>query len=158
MTFSLKGSLTDVKKRVSIFQKLEDPSEIINETTSRAKFIIKGINRFYQEYELLLKQVEQTESEGNLLIFTYPSTRNSYTSELSNEVYYRNQDKVVLIGREKNGEIKFSIRSAKINIAKILENALVNVKGYGGGHAHAVGGCVSQDDFDLFLENLKNQI
>jgi len=51
-----------------------------------------------------------------------------------------------------------SLRALKIKIAPILENALKDVKGYGGGHDHACGSVVSKDDFDRFLENIKSQI
>ncbi len=62
------------------------------------------------------------------------------------------------MGREKGDEIKLSIRSKKLILPPMIEKALVNVKGYGGGHDHACGGNIAKDDFKAFIDNLKNQL
>ena len=51
-----------------------------------------------------------------------------------------------------------SLRSSKINLRKILEKALINVEGYGGGHEFACGANVKKRDFDVFLDQINEQL
>ena len=63
-------------------------------------------------------------------------------------------EKVILIGREKSGEMKMSLRSKEIILPRLIEKALVGIKGYGGGHDFAIGSSVKIEDFERFIENL----
>ena len=49
-------------------------------------------------------------------------------------------DKMILIAREKNGEMKLSMRGAKYEVLPVLKEAIEGLDGYGGGHLHACGG------------------
>ena len=51
-----------------------------------------------------------------------------------------------------------SLRSSTLDLPPILEHALRGVEGYGGGHEHACGACVKVEDWDLFLEQFKEQL
>ena len=83
----------------------------------------------------------------------------SFTGDLSNELLFRFPKRVILVGREKNGEVKLSLRSGpKIKLSEILEKALVGIDGYGGGHEYACGACVKSEDFKRFVSNLKKLI
>jgi nanoRNase/pAp phosphatase (c-di-AMP/oligoRNAs hydrolase) len=64
----------------------------------------------------------------------------------------------VLVAWEYNGEMKCSHRSAKYDLIKIINKALVGVDGYGGGHTHAAGGCVKKEDFKKYIENIREQL
>ena len=93
-----------------------------------------------------------------MLIFTYTSTEVSMTSELSNELLYRNPGKVILVGREHAGEMKMSLRSDSAVIDEILKKVLDGLDGYGGGHRYAVGANVKVEDFPKFVERIKIEI
>ncbi len=54
--------------------------------------------------------------------------------------------------------MRFSLRSTKTIINKILPKALNGLDGYGGGHEHACGGSVKKKDFTTFISNLKKLI
>jgi len=83
----------------------------------------------------------------------------SFTGELSNELLYRYPKKVILVAREKSGEMKCSLRTSPgLNLQKAIEKALNGVNGYGGGHEYACGSCVKFEDFDRFVEQLKDAI
>ena len=85
----------------------------------------------------------------------------SFTSDLSNELLYKFKDKVIIICREKNGEMKCSIRNHyenKLKVSYVIKKALKGVDGYGGGHDHACGACIKVESFDIFLEQFKEQL
>jgi len=86
----------------------------------------------------------------------YPSDKLSLSADLAMELIYRYPEKIVMVAREKNGEIKLSIRANGIKINKILEMALQGLKGYGGGHEYACGANISAADFEIFLEKFKD--
>ena len=67
-------------------------------------------------------------------------------------------DKIVVIGREKDGDVKMSIRSKNHNLQPVVAKALVGVEGYGGGHEHACGTNVKRHDFDRWLGNFREEI
>ena len=59
----------------------------------------------------------------------------SFTGDLSNELLSKFRDKVIIIAREKSGEMKASLRSPQsINIQPVIMKALEGLEGYGGGH------------------------
>ena len=132
-SFAIKGKTTDTKKAIKILSNIETPEEILNQTTPRGKFIYKKAEKLDKEYQELLKKATQYyDKNDKLLIFTYTAKKTSFTNEISNELLYKYPDKLIIIGREKGGKIKMSLRSSKINIPIILKKALVNVMGHGG--------------------------
>ena len=104
---------------------------------------------------MLVKAKEQVSKE-NVFVFTYPSSRTSFTSELSNELIYLYPNKLVIVGRHKDDSIRMSFRSTSINVPELLKKALVGIRGYGGGHDLACGGAVNAEDFEKFVENIRN--
>jgi len=156
-SFILKGKISEVKKSISILSKIESPYEILNKETPKAKYLYKKFEKTNKEYNNLLKRIKPRGRE-KLLVFTYPSTKTSFTGNLANEFLYKYPKKVILIAREKSGEMRFSLRSKRIIISKILKKALEDIDGYGGGHEYACGGSVKKYDFIKFVNNLKKLI
>ncbi len=156
-SFILKGKTIDIRKNISILSKIRDPYEILDQKTPKGKYLHRYYTHIKKQYDILLEKALEKKNY-NPIIFTYSSSKMSFTSELSNELIHKFPDKIIIIGREKGNEIKMSLRSSKIVIPPILKKALVNVKGYGGGHEHACGSSVSADDFHTFIDNIKNQL
>ena len=104
----------------------------------------------------VLKKAEK--SEKRLFVYTYKDDKTSFTSELSNETIYRHPDKIILIGREKNEEIKCSLRSAKTILPPLVEKALLGLGGYGGGHEMACGLNIKKKDFGEFVKRLNGMV
>ena len=88
----------------------------------------------------------------------YEENTISLTKDLSNELLYMFPEKVIILGRRKSGEIKCSLRSSKFILNNAMEKALIGITGYGGGHEHACGGCISEEDFERFIDNLKKEL
>ncbi|MBU2561645.1 MAG: DHH family phosphoesterase [Nanoarchaeota archaeon] len=159
MNFVLKGRTQDVMKCVKIFTRIESPHELMEGSTSRAKYIVKRFEGINDLYEKLLAFSMKKVSKGRLLVVTYKEDKMSFTGELSNELLYRYPDKVVLVAREKSGEMKCSLRTSPgLNLPSVIGKALDGVSGYGGGHEYACGACVNVEDFPRFVKQIREAI
>jgi len=157
-SFALKGQIKDVMKRVKILTRIKSPFEILNQETPQGKFLFKHYEKSIKDYDALLKDALKTDDKGKLFVFTYQDDKTSFTGDLSNEISYRFPDKLVIIGRKKDDEVRMSLRSTKMKIPSILEKALAGLEGYGGGHELACGANVKQKDFEEFTDRLRKSI
>jgi len=156
-SYLLKGKTSEVNKHIALLKKIESPEEILYKKTPLGEFLYKRTEKIKKEYNKLLdKAIQHSKKEGRILLFIYPSSKFSFTSELSNELLHKYPEKIIIIGREKDNEIRMSIRSSKTKLPKLIEKSLEGVKGYGGGHPYACGANVSKDDLRTFLDNFKN--
>ena len=73
-------------------------------------------------------------------------------------VIYKFPKKIVIVGREKEGMMRLSLRSRRLILPKIIDKALKGLNGMGGGHEHACGAKVSKEDFPEFIERIKKII
>jgi len=158
INFVLKGSTKDANKCMKVFTRINSPYEILDQTTSRGKFIHARYLKINQEYEELLQQAKKSPKDDMFLIFKYPDNKMSFTGDLSNELLYLHPDKIVIVAREKSGEMRMSLRSSNVNLRQILPKALVGLEGYGGGHEFACGASVKSEQFDTFISNLRNEV
>lgn len=159
-SFILKGKTNDVMKCVKVLTRVESPYEILNYDSAQGKFIYKRYLQAKNLYEPLLKDAMKTaeKTKDNMVIYTYKDDQTSFTSDLGNEMIYRHPDKIILIGREKNDEMKCSLRSAGLVLPPLIEKALAGLEGYGGGHEHACGLNVKTRDFEEFVRRIKGMI
>lgn len=157
-SFLIKGKTSDVKRRIKTVLKIEDPYDILDQKTKEGKYLFEESEKINNIYRKLFEKALKTKVEDGFIVFTYACGDLSLTSDLSNELLYRNPGKIILVGREKNGEMKISLRSDKFRIDKTLEKVLQNVDGYGGGHKFAVGASVKVEDFSKFVESMKKEI
>ncbi len=162
INISLKGKTNDAMNCIKIMTRIDSPYELLNADSPQTRFIHKKIHPAYEEYSHLISDVVKhvkNRKDKRLIVYTYQSKLNSYTGELSNELLFRYPKSVIIIAREKSGEMKMSLRSGKnIMIRPILEKALACVNGYGGGHEHACGGSVKVEDWENFLSMIDNDV
>ncbi len=158
LLFNLKGKTSDVMKALNAFEKIEDPYEILNQTSSHGKLVYKNAEKLLKEYNKTLEMAISCKTDDQFLIFIYPDKKISFTSELSNELLYRFPEKVIIVGREKGDEIKLSFRSSKYSLPEKLQNAVRNLDGHFGGHEHACGGAIKAEHFETFLKNFRSEI
>ena len=159
-SFILKGKNNEVMKCVKILTRVTSPYEILNQETAQAKFIYKHYEQVNKIYEPLLKDMLMTmeKSKEDFIVFSYKDDKSSFTSDLSNEAIYRYQNKTILIAREKNDEMKCSLRSSKIILPPLIDKALQGLDGFGGGHEYACGLNVKTNDFEEFLRRFKEMV
>ncbi len=156
-SFVLKGTSSEAMKYVKALTRIKEPDEILEQKTAAGKFIFKRYMQINSEYKGLIK--EALEQNGrDIIIFSYGNEKMSFTSDLANELSYVHPEKAILVAREKDNEMKCSIRSEKHNLPKAIENALTGIEGFGGGHKHAAGCVVPKESFSLFCEQLKSHL
>lgn len=157
-SFILKGNSSEVAKCFKILTRIDDPEEILQHQTPAGNYLLKRFEKVNGEYEQLLQEGLGHSSSNNELVFIYQENRNSFTGDLANELKYRFPDKLVVVGREKSGEVRMSLRCDVAALAPAVQKALVGIDGYGGGHEHACGAAVKKHDFERFLENLRTAL
>ncbi len=155
--FNLKGKVSDVIKSIKTLTRIKEPEEILEQTTPGGRFVFKKYEKLAKIYGELIKNVKVDPNE-ELVVVKYEKQEYSFSAILSNELIYRYPDKFILIAWEYEKEYKCSMRSVNRVIPPILKKALIGVNGYGGGHDHACGGSIKVDSFEMFVENLKNQL
>ena len=161
-TFILHIKNDDVKKCISILTKIDNPYELIDQTTPRGKFVYKKFEKLNKEYERILDDaVKNHIAYKKIFLYTYTIRDTSYTGVLANELIYKFPNKIIIIAREKNDMMKISIRSdykGKIILPGLIKKALEGLKGYAGGHDHACGGNINKEDFKEFIDKLEHLI
>ncbi|MBI4145997.1 hypothetical protein HY489_01520 [Candidatus Woesearchaeota archaeon] len=158
-SFCLKGQMNEVQQAVKTLTRINDPEEILRQTTPQGKYLWKKYITLNKEYEQLKERALKHASKDKLFVWTYQQDKLSLTKDLANELLYLLKDKIVILGREKEGEYRCSLRApANIPLSKALEKALIGVQGYGGGHEQACGAAIKKDDWERFLGNLRKEL
>lgn len=156
ISFNLKGTSKEVKKSIEFLKKIESPYEILNRKPPYGKYIYGRYFKLNEEYTFHLKNA-LSNKDNEFIVYIYDS-QNSFTGDLSNECLFLNPNKIIIIGKEKRGYLRLSLRSAKYNLSELLNIALKGIRGHGGGHEHACGAHIYVDDFNKFLDQLKEAI
>jgi single-stranded DNA-specific DHH superfamily exonuclease len=155
--FTMKGTTDSTNKCISALLQIESPLEILEQTNGHGKLIYQKFEKMNKEYDELLNEALKEKEKGGVFVFTYSGGRNSYTGGISNELLHKLKNGIIIVGREKDGEMRMSLRSRKANMRKILKKSLENVEGYGGGHEKACGASVKIHDFSKFIRAIKKE-
>ena len=156
-SFLLKGRTSEVKKRVSALSRIKSPYEIINQETPNGRFLYKQADKFKKEYQSILNKAINQPQEKNIFVFKYPSSKNSYTSLLSNELNYLLPKKLVIIARQKDSDLRMSLRYNK-PLHPILEKATKGIEATYGGHEFACGATIKEKDFKTFIQKITQAV
>ncbi|MBI4016764.1 MAG: DHH family phosphoesterase [Candidatus Aenigmarchaeota archaeon] len=157
-SFNLKGATSEVEKSIKTLTRIEDIRELVKEESARAKFVLKKYEKINSKYEELLARAKKAVTDDLIVIFTYEEDKLSLTKDLANELLYSHPEKIIILGRERMGEIRMSLRAAKYELPEALKKSLAGLQGYGGGHEHACGAAVKKEDFEIFVNNLRNEL
>lgn len=162
LSFNLKGKSQDAMTAIKIFSRLDGPMELLEDQTPRARWLTRRFRKIQTLYsELKEDAVRILKSQHGLLgVYETAMDRCAISKDLSNELSYIFPEKVIIVAREKSGEMKISIRSNRTGpvIDKALEKALIGIDGHGGGHERACGANVKKQDFEAFVENFKREL
>jgi single-stranded DNA-specific DHH superfamily exonuclease len=157
-SFCLKGKISDVIKLMKVLTRIKSPYEILRQETPQGKFIYKYYEKINNMYEEVLKEAMAQVSDDKILLYRYEDSKMSFTADMSNELLHHYPDKITIIARERNGEMKCSLRSGKYKIAPMLKKAMEGIDGRGGGHEYACGAAIKSKDFNRFLEQMRAEI
>ena len=160
VSFILKGKSEDVNKSIKVMTRIESPYEILRQESAQGKYLYKRYEIMNKKYLPLIEELKQIteKTKGKIVVFRYNDSGTSFTSDLSNEIIYRFPEKIIIVAREKNDEMKCSIRSSGAILPPIIDKAIVGLRGYGGGHENACGLNISKDDFEEFIIRFKSMI
>lgn len=156
-SFNLKGRTSEVLASMKILSRIKNPNELLKKEHSQARLVMKKYEQKLNEYNELRSQVKIDESSP-LIIFTYDEAKNSYTPDLSNELLYSFPDKMILIARKSGESYKCSLRSSSMRVDMFLEKVLKTVGGTGGGHEHACGAVIPEENWKEFLKVLEKEV
>ena len=106
----------------------------------------------------MLKSAVKAATRDKLFVFTYDDDKMSFTGDIANELLYKFPDKVILVGRKKDDDVRMSIRSKNTILPPLLDKSLAGLEGYGGGHEYACGANVKQRDFKEFVDRMNKYI
>ena len=153
LNFGLKDSVSNVVRLQNFLISCYGPEQVFEEHTGNY-FFRKKYNDVKKRYDSLIERA-MTFIEDNLVFFEYSGDL-SISSDLSNELAYKNKGKYVAVVY-KNGNIaNVSLRGK--NVKKIIEKILRGIEGSGGGHEDAVGARIKVGDVEKFKELLKREI
>lgn len=149
VSFSLKNPMYKIKKIILQLIEMQDPREIL-ELKEHYDYLIK-------KYEKIKTEALKQKPEGKFFIYKY-SKGLPFLAELSNELIHKFPDKIVIIAREDEGEVRASIRSRKYKVLKPIKEIFKEIGGNGGGHEVACGIKLKAKDWEKFLYKLRNKI
>lgn len=161
--FNLKGTVTDMMGSVKTLLKIEDPHEILDQTTARGRYLWRKYRAKAVHYLEMLDQVREAskaQEDSPFLYFEYRNDEQTFTAELSNELIIRYPGRIIIIARYHDGDVKASLRSFAGGpaIDEAVKQALEGLPGTGGGHTHACGVCIPEEHWSVFLERFKGAL
>ena len=152
--FGLKDSTSNIVKFQNCLITCKTPDEVLSEVPSNHTFR-KKYQEIRKKYDSLLNKALKQKDE-KLIFFSYAGDL-SISSEISNEVHFRNPKKIIVIAYKKGAVCNVSLRGK--NVRKILEKILPLLENSsGGGHEDAVGARINTSDLDKFKNLLKREL
>ena len=153
LNFGLMDTITNVVTLIKYLFKANGPHDLLEEN-QHTKQLHK---RYSQLNEFYTKQVAKAESkfdpESPVLFYTY-SGNTSMSAEISNKLYHKHKDKLIIVAFKRPEKVNVSIRGEKA--LETTKKLIANIEGAtGGGHVEATGAMIPIDDFETFKENIK---
>lgn len=156
LNFGLKDSTTNVLKMMKILAKAKGPHDILEETP-KTKYLHQHYNRLNREYTKLIEKAESQKNKSEKMLFFEYGGEISMSSELSNRLFFKHQDKLIVVAYKKQDKVNLSIRGK--NSRKITLEAIKNIENSsGGGHEEACGAQVPSDKFNILKENFEKLV
>jgi single-stranded DNA-specific DHH superfamily exonuclease len=155
INFMIKYPTKDSMINVKILSRINDPYEVLDQTSSQGKYLYKQYQKVNIEYEKIRKTIKNTKDRLLLLVYECPF---SIGADLSTDIKHHFPKKLILIAKIKGDSYVCSFRSEQFNVREILEKSLVGIDGFGGGHKFACGASVKVPEWDKFLTNFKAEL
>ncbi|UCD21223.1 MAG: hypothetical protein JSW08_01615 [archaeon] len=151
LSFALKDRTTNIVKMLRVLIDLKSYSEF-SEENKRMRNIYRRFKQINKRYEKLIDRAKKVSKFGRLFFFTYGGPL-SMSSEIANELFYMNQDKVVVAAYIKGIKANVSIRGI-INVKELVQKALKGLDSTSGGHKNSCGATLNVTDLPKFKRRL----
>ena len=154
-SFALKDRTTNVINMLKFLMKAKSPYDVLEENNKNYS-IHNRFNQINKKYRALIDKAIANKEPGKILFFQYSGDL-SISAELSNELSYLFQDKIIVVMYNSGIKVNISVRGK--GVRKIVLGAIKNLnEARGGGHENAVGAQVKVEDLEKFKENMTNLI
>ncbi|MCS7123282.1 MAG: DHHA1 domain-containing protein [Candidatus Aenigmarchaeota archaeon] len=124
--------------------------------------VLKNYGKFYIKYKKellrLIKDFKRNKKVINDFIIYRIFSKYNFSSTLATILSRKFKNKTLVISqKEKNGSIKVSLRSSRLDLTDFLDKVLKDIKATYGGHPQASGITFSNEkEFSRFLEKIKS--
>jgi single-stranded DNA-specific DHH superfamily exonuclease len=151
--FGLMNTTTNVIKMIRYLEKIKGPYDIIEENNYTKEFH-KRYQELNTELNKLVKKANKSLNEKSKILFFSYEGLTSMSAILSNQLYFENKDKIIIVAYKKPDKINLSIRGK--SALKITELITEKIEGStGGGHEEATGAMIPTIEYDNFKKILK---
>jgi single-stranded DNA-specific DHH superfamily exonuclease len=144
----LKDRPSNVSKMIKILIDAKNSSDILVENEKN-----KFLHEKYLEISSRIKKIlEKIEIKKDKIYLEYAGTT-SLSSELANQLSFRNKEKKIFVIFKKQDVCNISVRGK--NIRELLLKAIKNIPGAtGGGHPDACGARIPAESLEIFKKNI----
>ncbi len=150
--FALKDKTSNVINMIRFLFRVKSPNDILVESRENAQ-ILERFKRIDEKYTKLIEKAKLYAKKEKLLYFQYGGDL-SISADISNELIYRNPDKVVVVAYIKGAKANVSIRG-KDDVREMTLQSIKDIPGAtGGGHKQATGAQIPVEDLPRFRENM----
>ena len=148
LNFALMARTSDVVRLMKYMISCKNPYEVLNENPKN-RFFHKRFREIERKLEGFLKRAKKVaKGSGKVVFFKYKSEE-SISSLLANRLSYFFPNKLIVVAREKGGNLSISLRGKGISL--ILKEVLKGLEnGEGGGHLDACGAKILEKDWETF--------
>jgi len=153
LNFAIKDKTSNVVKMMRLLQKINSPYEISEERENNFMLIrYKQINKIYQK----IMERAKNFTKNKVIYFQY-SGNFSLSADISNELWYKNPDKFIVVVYIRGTKANISIRGK--NARKITEEAIKKFENArGGGHEVATGATLNAEDLPKFKKIIEELV
>jgi len=151
--FGLMNSITNVVKLMKYLMQIKSPYEILEENYQTKEFHA-NYAKLKGELNKLLDKVEEKKFESEKIIYFKYGGKTSMSSILANQIYFRNQGKLVIVAYERPEKLNLSIRGK--GASKLTNKIVEKIEGAtGGGHKEATGVMIPASQIEEFEKLIK---
>ncbi len=153
LNFGLMNTITNVVKLIKFLRETKAPYDLLEENQKTKEFH-KRYSELNTELEKLIKKAKKsTPNEKEIIYFSYAGGT-SMSAILSNQLYFENPDKQIVVSFKRPEKINISIRGKDALI--ITEKILSAIEGSaGGGHKEATGAMIPPTQLKAFEKLIK---
>ncbi len=152
VSFSVKGDVRNAYAMLRALVSVQRPEDILVARSGMMGEVWEKYERMEKAYlEQLRDAYAHARDLGRVLAYTYTREGMSFTVDLANELAART-GKIIIVGRPYNGQVLFSIRSSREPIVSAVQQAALLAGGTGGGHTHACGARIPEDQAEFFIQ------
>ena len=151
--FGLMNSTTNVVKIMKYLMQIKGPYEILEENYNTQEFH-SNYAKLKGELDKLLDKVEEKSFENDKILYFKYGGKTSMSSILANQIYFRNQGKIVIVGYERPEKLNLSVRGK--DASKLTNKIIEKIEGTtGGGHKEATGAMIPSSKIEEFEKLIK---